>query len=438
MQQDNHPRPYTNGTILHNSGPVHIVASEYQEVPTEKAAEQKDKDVSQAPETIPEIEESITEIRDNEETISEIKNTDTEIKDVEAEIKDVEEIATDTFEADINVEKKETTSELEISDEVTSNEPIEPTLDTEKFKDSTPEPVVERELSPEIEKNIKEPTPEPKSATPEIKADEEVEENSEEEIVIEDEEQDVEELEQLIKNPEVIEGTDELINAIANDEKVERNGDIRKTEEFLHEETSAVIEEKKDKQSTPELLEDAIKDEEEHDDNEKSSVKVVGMEMTAHLADGGACGTTPSAAPPPRPLVATAPPQRAHEAESVQSIFLETEIPQQSRVLVADFAEDCAEKPQPTKHSPMVVSGKMTLSLIQDAPRDTPERDPESTVDDFTTASAVTQNAAEKEEEDSEEEIEEEIEIEEIEEEVEEEEEEEPEQKPKEPIKKTE
>ncbi|KAI8420464.1 hypothetical protein MSG28_008951 [Choristoneura fumiferana] len=64
----------------------------------------------------------------------------------------------------------------------------------------------------------------------------------------------------------------------------------------------------------------------------------------------------------------------------------------------------------------MVVSGKMTLSLIQDAPRDTPERDAESTVDDFTTASG-------KEGESSDEEIDEEIEIEEIEEEEEEEDE---------------
>ncbi|XP_063540678.1 serine/arginine repetitive matrix protein 1 isoform X7 [Cydia strobilella] len=66
-----------------------------------------------------------------------------------------------------------------------------------------------------------------------------------------------------------------------------------------------------------------------------------------------------------------------------------------------------------------VVSGKMTLSLIQDEPQeqDLPEIDPESTMDDFTTASAMTQPVAEKEGESSGEEIEEEIEIEEIEEE---------------------
>lgn len=66
-----------------------------------------------------------------------------------------------------------------------------------------------------------------------------------------------------------------------------------------------------------------------------------------------------------------------------------------------------------------VVSGKMTLSLIQDTPQeqDLPDIDPESTMDDFTTASAMTQPVAEKEGESSGEEIEEEIEIEEIEDE---------------------
>ncbi|XP_063830494.1 resistance to inhibitors of cholinesterase protein 3 isoform X4 [Ostrinia nubilalis] len=155
---------------------------------------------------------------------------------------------------------------------------------------------------------------------------------------------------------------------------------------------------KKEERTTPELLEEALKEDSSdkgsedgaEEDQEKPSVK--------------------------------------HEAESVQSIFLETQIPQQARVLVADFQDHADARAQP-KHSPTVVSGKMTLSLIQDAPRDTPDRDLESTVDDFTTASGVTQPAAEKDEELSDEEIDEEIEIEEIEEEVEEvddEEEEEP------------
>ncbi|VVC93373.1 unnamed protein product [Leptidea sinapis] len=83
----------------------------------------------------------------------------------------------------------------------------------------------------------------------------------------------------------------------------------------------------------------------------KILIKVLGMEMTAHPADG-------SAWPP----------------EDVKSIYLETEIPQQSRVLVAEFAEDSGNF-KPTRSSPLVVSGKMTLSLIQDVPRDTPERE---------------------------------------------------------------
>ncbi|XP_028178148.1 uncharacterized protein LOC114365708 isoform X10 [Ostrinia furnacalis] len=186
---------------------------------------------------------------------------------------------------------------------------------------------------------------------------------------------------------------------------------------------------KKEERTTPELLEEALKEDSSEkgsedgaeEDQEKPSVKVVGMEVTAHTADGGSW-RPPAIATAPAP----APAGRAHEAESVQSIFLETQIPQQARVLVADFQDHADARTQP-KHSPTVVSGKMTLSLIQDAPRDTPDRDLESTVDDFTTASGVTQPAAEKDEELSDEEIDEEIEIEEIEEEVEEvDEEEEP------------
>ncbi|XP_075981096.1 RIC3 acetylcholine receptor chaperone isoform X3 [Anticarsia gemmatalis] len=353
VQQDNNTRPYTNGTIIHNSGPVHIVASEYQEPAKEKT------------------EKETTETVDKEQKES-------------------------------NIEDK---------------------------KESEEEPVkqAEKEASPEP---VKESTPEPKEPTPERK--QVTEEKEEEEI------EEVEEVKESSEEPEII-GTEELKTDLK-----EKNGDIRKTEDFLREEIERVVEEKKEKQSTPELLEEAIKDEEEEEEEveeeeeqdeqekEQSSVKVVGMEVTAHLADGGS--VTSRRAPPAPP----APAPRAHEAESVKSIFLETDIPQQSRVLVTEFAQDRTDKPAPTKHSPMVVSGKMTLSLIQDAPRDTPERDQESTVDDFTTASAVTQNAAEKQGEESDEEIEEEIEIEEIEEEVEEvEEEEEEEQKQKEPTKKT-
>ncbi|XP_038211101.1 uncharacterized protein LOC119831701 isoform X13 [Zerene cesonia] len=199
---------------------------------------------------------------------------------------------------------------------------------------------------------------------------------------------------------------------------------IVKTQEFLKEEREVAT---KDGPTTPELLAEALKEDspEEAIDNESSSVKVMGMEVTAHPADG-------SAWPAPPPLASHPPAPQTHKAEDVKSIFLETEIPQQARVLVADF-QDRADAQKPTKNAPLVVSGKMTLSLIQDAPRDSPERDPasgkgdafESTVTEYTTASAMTQPAAGKDDDLSDDEIEEEIEEEEEEiEELEEEEEE--------------
>nr|XP_049700908.1 FK506-binding protein 5 isoform X6 [Helicoverpa armigera] len=337
--QDNNARPYTNGTIIHNSGPVHIVASEYREPSKERLETRETKEESPAPE-------------------EPVKSTTEDKVPIESEVEKEESIPEEKPEKP----QKSDIEETPIAEPVTEKKANEQ-------KEPTPEP--------------KEPTPEPKEPTPEKEdaktcdnqeADEE--EYEEEEVEIEVEEESPER--------EVENDTDKLIK-LADNMKVEKNGDVRHTEEFLNEETKALAEEK-EKQSTPELLEEAIKDDD--DDKENASVK--------------------------------------HEAEQVQAIYLETEIPQQSRVLVADFAENTAARPKPTKHSPMVVSGKMTLSLIQDAPRDTPERDLESTVDDFTTASALTQNA-EKEDE-SEEEIEEEIEVEEIEEEVEEIEEEEEEE----------
>ncbi|CAF4877121.1 unnamed protein product [Pieris macdunnoughi] len=191
-------------------------------------------------------------------------------------------------------------------------------------------------------------------------------------------------------------------------EYLKESNTVKSTEDFLKEEREIAT---KDGPSTPELLAEALKEDSPKngmEDNEGSAVKVLGMEVTAHAVDGSTWAGE-------RPIAPPKPPQE-HQAEEVKSIFLETEIPQQSRVLITDF-EDRAHTQKPTKNAPLVVSGKMTLSLIQDAPRDTPERDPESTLDEFTTASAMTQPLAEKEEL-SDEELEEELEVEEIEEEL--------------------
>ncbi|XP_060805436.1 proline-, glutamic acid- and leucine-rich protein 1 isoform X2 [Amyelois transitella] len=336
--QDNNARPYTNGTVLHDNGPVHIVASEYKD-PKDKAPEPIEKEPS------PETKEP----------------------------------------------SKESTPDI---------------TPVPKAPESTPEP------------ESKEPSPKPEVVHDNGETEQEDEtSNIKTEVTTE----------KHLENEES--GSEPELELINKDESKESDENV-KTEEFLNETKKSLANEA---QSTRELLEEALKedgngefddDEEEEEEievPENSSVKVVGMELTAAAAGG----PWRRVAPPEPPLAA---PRPAHEAEDVKSIFLETEIPQQSRVLVADFAEDREEpeRPKPTRHSPMVVSGKMTLSLIQDTPRDTPEREAESTLDDFTTASGLTQPAeAEKEEELSDEEVEEEIEIEEIEEEVEEDEEEE-------------
>ncbi|XP_038211091.1 uncharacterized protein LOC119831701 isoform X4 [Zerene cesonia] len=303
--QDNHTRPYTNGTILLNSGPVQIVTSEYQE-PKDNA-----------------------EFARSKENLSE--------------------------HTEFTKEDTPVTTEEEL-DDISDKE--------DKVADTTKEAVntINDELK-DLSKPVQEITPPKKPESIDVKHD-----------------------------------------------------TIVKTQEFLKEEREVAT---KDGPTTPELLAEALKEDspEEAIDNESSSVKVMGMEVTAHPADG-------SAWPAPPPLASHPPAPQTHKAEDVKSIFLETEIPQQARVLVADF-QDRADAQKPTKNAPLVVSGKMTLSLIQDAPRDSPERDPESTVTEYTTASAMTQPAAGKDDDLSDDEIEEEIEEEEEEiEELEEEEEE--------------
>ncbi|XP_037295146.1 probable serine/threonine-protein kinase kinX isoform X7 [Manduca sexta] len=320
--QDEQARPYTNGTILHNTGPVHIVASEYQEASKEKSPEPQ----KEMPEPSPEVKEPAPE---SEKPLSKESLETKESEELEAE------------------KQEELVQEI-------------PAIQSEEAEKDD----VKEEKGPE-QNDLK------------LVADEEVDENDGEAKS---------DKEESGSEPELIEinnKEDELIK-LTNDD-VESDDYVKVVQDFLNEE--AKVAGKEEKQSTPDLLEEAIKEDspdKPEDDQENASVK--------------------------------------HEAEEVKSIFLETEIPQKSRVLVADFVEDRPEESAPSSNSPMVVSGKMTLSLIQDAPRDTPEKDPESTVDDFTTASAITQPAADKqieEESDEEIEIEEEIEVEEIEEEEE-------------------
>ncbi|XP_063540677.1 serine/arginine repetitive matrix protein 1 isoform X6 [Cydia strobilella] len=267
------------------------------------------------------------------------------------------------------VESKEKTPEPE------KVEPKEPSPEKEASPEM-PEPSPEKEASPEparftLEKEAT-PDPEPKEPTPEPSPEKEP-------TPSEEPDREESEEESLEKEPERSHLDEDLLK-LSEDIKEKKENLAKSTKDFL-------TEARENAEKTVELLREALKEdspvEEEEEEEEVDPDKEVSVK---------------------------------HEADEVKSIFLETHIPQQSRVLVADF-EDRA-KPH-KKHEPTVVSGKMTLSLIQDEPQeqDLPEIDPESTMDDFTTASAMTQPVAEKEGESSGEEIEEEIEIEEIEEE---------------------
>ncbi|KAJ0174342.1 hypothetical protein K1T71_010488 [Dendrolimus kikuchii] len=447
--QDNNTRQYTNGTILHSTGPVHIVATEYKEPSKETSLESKVEKVSSIKDTIIEEESAIdTEAAvETEETATGTGKSALSEKDVV----DDKEPGSEMVESK-EVESKEISAENESKDtveekaDVDSSEPTSETIEVIDSQDDVIEKLLEVENEePKQEKtesvangDVKNISNEPLTDKGLSTEDKEVATKATEEV--NSEKDSSPEFEIVEQNKE-----DDLIK-LSND--LEEKTDLKRdVENFIKEECKA-DENKEEKRSTPELLEEAIKedsdgsrDEELDVDQENASVKVIGMEVTTHTADGG---TWPKAEPTPTlpaPIIPLpAPQQKAlHEADEVKSIFLETEIPQQSRVLIADYVEDKDEGPTATTRSPMVVSGKMTLSLIQDAARETPDREPESTVDEFTTASAVTQPAAEKQEDDSDEEIEEEIEIEEIEEEIEVEEiEEEEDDEPEREVKKTE
>ncbi|XP_013162909.1 PREDICTED: resistance to inhibitors of cholinesterase protein 3 isoform X5 [Papilio xuthus] len=371
--QDN-TRPYTNGTILLNSGPVQIIASEFQESKEKNINEQKNEPKEK--ETTPEVP-------------TQSKDTGNVEKDIETRIEN----STDdlTFEPLAANEKQTQDKENEIESKV-----IEPQIsekNVETIKDAGVEKITKLEqdqITPEqTDKETNRETSTNKTEESTVKPDTEV-------------------------NEEELRNKDVDLIALSEGKEITKEVPLAESiAKFIEEEKDENNEEKR---SPTELLEDALMEEllkeEEDGEQESPSVKVVGMEVTTHAADGGAC----PGAQPPLPAQTTQPQKPQHEAADVKSIYLETEIPQQTRVLVADFA-DRTDRPKPAKHAPLVVSGKMTLSLIQDAPRDTPERDPESTMDDFTTASAMTQ-PAEKEDDLSEEEIEEEIEEIEIEEEI--------------------
>ncbi|XP_046969866.1 uncharacterized protein LOC124537183 isoform X3 [Vanessa cardui] len=360
-------RPYTNGTVLLNSGPVHIVTSEYSDPQEKTPVAQKDN-------------ESVKK-----------SDLDSEKPDVVEKVVEKEEVSSNTVKPRRTSDDYETVwcGEDEVPIIEPSNSPESPVAVT-SFFGSEPNQL------DDIKNNAEVPTKPNNAET--LKSTPEDEVHTEEK----------EESDTFLELFQISEGTESSAGDNAT----------KLPEDFLNE---IKAEQDREMEFTPLPLAEIVEQHRMHhpedmDNVESQSVKVVGMEMTAHPADGGAWRVEPPrAAPPPTP----------HKPEDVKAIFLDTEIPQQSRVLISEFAEDRTNKPKPNKHAPLVVSGKMTLSLIQDAPRDTPDRDLESTLDDYTTASGLTQPVAEREDDLSDEEIEEEIEVEEIEEieEIEEEEE---------------
>ncbi|XP_023287486.1 uncharacterized protein LOC111673866 isoform X2 [Orussus abietinus] len=115
----------------------------------------------------------------------------------------------------------------------------------------------------------------------------------------------------------------------------------------------------------PSLKEDTVdkelssKEDTELEEIEESSptVKVVGMEMTA-ACEGGQRGSRPTT-----PLTPVSHSHVEREKTPPRPIYLEGALPPQCELLVTD-SETQAEKPEEDVEAPVVLSGKMTLSLI--------------------------------------------------------------------------
>nr|XP_012217605.1 PREDICTED: resistance to inhibitors of cholinesterase protein 3-like isoform X3 [Linepithema humile] len=116
--------------------------------------------------------------------------------------------------------------------------------------------------------------------------------------------------------------------------------------------------------SQPEIKEDTAGQEspsregEELDAAEQSpTVKVMGMEMTASCESGQKCSR------PTTPIIPTPPSNLEREKTPPKPIYLEGALPSQCELLVTD-SETQAEKSEDDDDAPVVLSGKMTLSLI--------------------------------------------------------------------------
>lgn len=104
-------------------------------------------------------------------------------------------------------------------------------------------------------------------------------------------------------------------------------------------------------------VQDSAEDNEIENLEQSPTVKVMGMEMTASCEGGkmGSRPTTPIIPPPPSPV--------EREKTPPKPIYLEGALPPQCELLVTD-SKTKAEKTKEDEEAPVVLSGKMTLSLI--------------------------------------------------------------------------
>uniref|UniRef100_A0A6M2DZI6 Putative patellin-5 isoform x5 n=1 Tax=Xenopsylla cheopis TaxID=163159 RepID=A0A6M2DZI6_XENCH len=131
------------------------------------------------------------------------------------------------------------------------------------------------------------------------------------------------------------------------------NGSIHKAKKSDSIEKSKEFGDVQLKEKFPELDEDK---------EDKPTVKILGMETTARC-EGGQKWSRPSS---PIPLPARVP-QEAEETLVPQSIFLEGTLPHQSQLLVAEsetHTETLPEQNDAPDDPPVILSGKMTLSVI--------------------------------------------------------------------------
>ena len=251
--QDN-ARPYTNGTILLNSGPVHIVASEYRETKEKTPEPQKEA----SPEKF--------EPQQNVDKSSGKIDLETPAEKAQDDI----EKYTNVIESNENDEKEIISQEKddEKSAEVKENETNE----------SVPQESVEQSELSKVEENDLQKEKELEEAAKE-NDNFDIEKVPSENIVEESLAKDIDDSEQVKHKEQPVPENIEEINILQSDE-VDKQDLGKLADDFLNEERK---EEEKQKETTPELLEEAIKEDSpvvDENIEENQSVKVCKLKFS--------------------------------------------------------------------------------------------------------------------------------------------------------------